>query len=290
MFFHRATANDRSSPTSRVSRPFTASLAGTERTYVGERCSIVTCAAPSAARAGTRVTAVAPRADDDDALARVVEVVGPVLRVDHLAAEALLALEVRRVARVVVVVAAARPQEVGGHRRRVPPTSRYRPRAVARVPVGRARRGGRSGVAVHAVLARRVAEVVEDRGAVGQGGVAAPRPEPVAERVHVGVGADARVAEQVPRPAAGLAPLEDGVRRRGQVLGEVGRGADAGQAGSDDQHVDVLGRRHAISVNRELRAGQVRAYSSTNRASRRTGSVTIASRAAALRCSCSCGS
>ena len=60
MFFHRVATNDRSSPTSRVSRPFTASLAGTERTYVGERCSIVTCAAPPAARAGTSVTAVAP--------------------------------------------------------------------------------------------------------------------------------------------------------------------------------------------------------------------------------------
>jgi hypothetical protein len=35
------------------------SAAGTEITYVGERCSIVTCAA-SFARVGTNVTAVAP--------------------------------------------------------------------------------------------------------------------------------------------------------------------------------------------------------------------------------------
>ena len=60
MFFQRVTAYDRRSPTSCVSRCLTASLPGTERTYVGERCSIVTWAAPAAASAGTRVTAVAP--------------------------------------------------------------------------------------------------------------------------------------------------------------------------------------------------------------------------------------
>ena len=60
MFFHRVTAYDRRSPTSFVRRFLTASLPGTEMTYVGERCSIVTWAAPVAAIAGTRVTAVAP--------------------------------------------------------------------------------------------------------------------------------------------------------------------------------------------------------------------------------------
>ena len=47
-----------------------------------------------------------------------------------------------------------------------------------------------------------VAQVVEDRRAVGERLVAAPRPPAVAEGEHVGVGADAGVAEQVPGAAA----------------------------------------------------------------------------------------
>ena len=88
MFFHRGDV-DRLLADEPRQPPFDRSSAGTERMYVGERCSIVTCAAPPWASAGTSVTAVAPRADDDDALARGVEVVGPVLRVHDLAAEAL---------------------------------------------------------------------------------------------------------------------------------------------------------------------------------------------------------
>ena len=53
-------------------------------------------------------------ADHDDALARVVEVGGPVLGVDDLAGEALDALELGRVALVVAVVAGAAEQEVAG--------------------------------------------------------------------------------------------------------------------------------------------------------------------------------
>src|SRR3954464_1765428 len=91
--------------------------------YDGERCSIVTCSAGSAI-AGTRV----PRggrghgggagADDHDLLPGVVEVLGPVLRVDQVAGEVLLAGEVRGEAAVVVVVAAAGPEEVGRDRQR----------------------------------------------------------------------------------------------------------------------------------------------------------------------------
>ena len=53
-------------------------------------------------------------ADHDDALAGVVEVLGPVLRVDDRAGEAVDPLELGRVALVVAVVAAAGPEEVAG--------------------------------------------------------------------------------------------------------------------------------------------------------------------------------
>ena len=90
------------------------------------------------------------------------------------------------------------------------------------------------------VLARGLAHVVEDRGAVGDRLGLAPRLERVAERVHVGVRADPRIAEQIPGAADALARLEDRVGLTGAILLEVMRGADAGQAGADDQDVNVL--------------------------------------------------
>ena len=62
---------------------------------------------------------------------------------------------------------------------------------------------------VYAVLGGRLADVVEDGGPVGHGLVVTPRAEAIAERVHVGVGADAWVTKQVPRAAHRLAPFED---------------------------------------------------------------------------------
>ena len=53
-------------------------------------------------------------ADHDHALAGIVDVVGPFLRMDDAALEALLAGKLRQVACLVVVVAAAHPQEAAG--------------------------------------------------------------------------------------------------------------------------------------------------------------------------------
>lgn len=49
-----------------------------------------------------------------------------------------------------------------------------------------------------------------------------PHPLPAgAQRVHVRIGADARVAEQVPRAAHALTPLDDGVAEGRAVVLEV---------------------------------------------------------------------
>src|SRR6185436_4133840 len=92
-----------------------------------------------------------------------------------------------------------------------------------------------------AVLARGLAYVMEDRRAVGDRLRLRPRLERVAEREHVGVGADAGVLEEVPRPAAALARLEDRVGLAGTVALQVDGGADAGEARADDEDVEVLG-------------------------------------------------
>ena len=93
---------------------------------------------------------------------------------------------------------------------------------------------------VDAVVARDLADVGQDRRAVGDRLGVLPRPEGVAQRVHVGVRADAGIAEQIPGAAAGLARLEDGVAlARALVLQVPGR-ADARQARAHDQDVEVF--------------------------------------------------
>ena len=95
-------------------------------------------------------------------------------------------------------------------------------------------------VSVDAALARRVAHVVQDRGPVRDRLGVRPRAERVAEGEHVGVRTDAGVAEEVPGPADGVARLEDRVRLARQLVLEVVRRADPGQAGTDDQDIEMV--------------------------------------------------
>src|SRR5437773_397118 len=94
---------------------------------------------------------------------------------------------------------------------------------------------------VDPVLAGGLAHVVEDRGTVGDRLRVFPGTKRVPQRVHVRVRADARIPEQVPRAADAAACLEDRVRLAGAAGLQVPAGADAGQAGPDDEYVDALG-------------------------------------------------
>ena len=196
------------------------------------------------ASAGTSVTAVAPLPITTTRWPVTSRSSRPVLRVHDPAAEPVDAREGRRVALVVAVVARAHEQEAAGQRALARPWS-----GPPRVTVQRASGARPLGVhdarpeadpRVHAVLTGGVADVVEDRRAVGDGRGTGPGPEGVAQGVHVGVGADAGIAEQVPGAADRVAGLQDGVRLAGQLLLQVDSGADAGQAGPDDDHVEVL--------------------------------------------------
>src|SRR5205085_10364023 len=85
-----------------------------------------------------------------------------------------------------------------------------------------------------------LADVVEDRRPVRDRLRLLPRTEGVAERVHVGVGADAGVAEQVPGAADRLARLEDRERLARTAHRQVTACTHTGQTRADDQYVDVF--------------------------------------------------
>ena len=68
-----------------------------------------------------------------------------------------------------------------------------------------------------------------------------PRLEAVAEGMEVAVGADAGIAMGQPGAAETLLRLEDHKTRARKLRGQVIGTADAGDAGADDQHVEMFG-------------------------------------------------
>ena len=92
------------------------------------------------------------------------------------------------------------------------------PRGVLARPLGAPHAVPEADVAVDAELGHGLPQVGEDRRAVGDRLGRRPRLEPVAEGVHVAVRAHARIAEEVPRAADVVAPLEDHVARFGHIV------------------------------------------------------------------------
>ncbi len=153
------------------------------------------------------------------------------------------AREVGLVAVVVAVVAAAREQEAAGELDRlagVGPFGYDVPARIACGPVGPHDPVAEADLVDDAGLGRGVADVLQDRSTIGDRLLAFPRPERIAERVHVRVRADARIAEQIPRASDGVARLEDGVAGPGTLGLHVVGGADAGEPRADDQNIKVL--------------------------------------------------
>src|SRR4051812_44213131 len=118
-------------------------------------------------------------------------------------------------------------------------------------------------VLVDAVIGCGFAHVIENARTVGDRLRLGPRPERIAEREHVAVGADARIAKQIPRAADAVAALEDDVALARAFLLQVPAGANAGQAGADDQHVEMLGRSgglHVMPRHGRARPGHPRSF------------------------------
>src|SRR5690606_26226574 len=126
------------------------------------------------------------------------------------AAEALGAGELGGVSLVVAVIAAADEEEAAGHGHgvaRLPPLDLDRPARLLARPGGGDDPVAEPDPLLDPGLAGGVADIGEDRRAVGDRLRLHPGPEAVAERVHVGVRADARVAEEVPGAADRVARL-----------------------------------------------------------------------------------
>src|SRR5699024_7475382 len=134
----------------------------------------------------------------------------PFLRVDELALEVVHAREIGLVATVVAVVAAAREIEAardGDGLAGVGALGGDGPAGGVGVTFRTNDAVVEADVAVDAGLGCGLAYVVEDRITVGDGLFAGPGLERVAEGEHVRVGTDARISEQVPGAADGVAGL-----------------------------------------------------------------------------------
>ena len=188
------------------------------------------------------------RADHHHALAGVVEILRPFLRMHDLAGEVGRARKLRRVAFLVFVIARAHEQEIAGEahdlgcalaRRALglhrPARLRRRPRRALDAVV-------EADLPVDAVVDRGLADVIQNPRPVGDRLRLGPRLERIAERVHVRVGADAGIAKQIPGAADAVAPLEDDVALARALLLQVIARADAGQAGADDEDVEMFCR------------------------------------------------
>ena len=93
---------------------------------------------------------------------------------------------------------------------------------------------------VYVVRGGGLANVTQDRGPVCHRFVVTPRSKAIAERVHVGIGAHARVAKEIPRAAHALAPLEyDETLLRAFHLQMAGS-ANTRQSGAHDNNVEVF--------------------------------------------------
>nr|WP_239021608.1 hypothetical protein [Nocardioides jishulii] len=143
-------------------------------------------------------------------------------------------------ATVVAVVAGGAEDPAGAPRDGLPvDLHAHRPARRGRVEVGGTDVVAEADVRREVVLLDHVVEVVEDPGTVSDHVVVGPRLERVAEGVQVGVGADAGIAEEVPRPTDPIACLQDGEGGPRPVDEEVAGSTDPGESRPDHQHVDL---------------------------------------------------
>ncbi|SHU67537.1 Uncharacterised protein [Mycobacteroides abscessus subsp. abscessus] len=181
-------------------------------------------------------------ADHDHLLALVVQVFGPVLWVHHGAFEIGHPGELRRVALVVVVVPTAAEQEGTGVFDGLAIVIHLNgPLLGFGVPGSADNLLPVPHVPVNTGVGRRLVHVVQDRRTIGQGPAVVPRREPEAQGVHVRVGANTRVLEEVPGAAHVVAGFKHRVGLGRAAILDMPRGTDPGDTCTDNEHVKVFG-------------------------------------------------
>ena len=183
-------------------------------------------------------------ADHDHPLVPVVEVFRPVLRMDDAALERRHLRPVRRIALGMAVVTLAHPEETGGETQLLSGVGALGddgPKVVRIRPVRRKDAMAVADMGVETVFGDHFGHIRFDfrRGGDRRTG---PRLEAIAEGVEIAVGADAGVAMRAPGAAEAILRFQRHEAGARALFGQVIGGADAGDSGADDHHVEVFGR------------------------------------------------
>ncbi|MNO95171.1 hypothetical protein D3C76_868050 [compost metagenome] len=93
---------------------------------------------------------------------------------------------------------------------------------------------------VHTELLGGIGDVLANGRSIGEHLQFVPGTELIAKTEHVRIRTNTRIAEQVPGSAQLLAPFQDGQFLVGKCTLYMARRADAGEAGANDQDVEML--------------------------------------------------
>ena len=181
-------------------------------------------------------------ADDHHALAATVQILGPLLRMDDGAAEVSAAREFRGVAARVVVITAAHEQHIAGQTRTLTRAA-FHLDGPARVGAGPPRRPhalAEADVLIETALGGRFLHIGQDRRPIGDRFRRQPGLGVIAHGVHVAVRAYARIAEQIPGTTDNITTFENRKGLAWTLVLQLSGGADAGQTGTNDDHVEMF--------------------------------------------------
>jgi hypothetical protein len=179
--------------------------------------------------------------DHDEPLAVVAQVVRPLLRMHDAASELLRAWPIWRVALRILVVTRAQEEEVARESEllAVGAIDVERPASVLGPPRRPHDFEPETNVAIDAIGFRRFNEIAQDRGSVSDRLRIVPGKKRVAERRHIRVGTNARIAKKVPGAPDRISRFEDGKSRLRPLPNKMAGCSDSRQTGADDKNVEV---------------------------------------------------
>ena len=97
-----------------------------------------------------------------------------------------------------------------------------------------------SDVAVDAIVRRGVADIIPDGRSTRDRLIRMPWPEGKSESVHIRIGTDPWIAEEIPGSTDCIARLENGIGLSGKGSLQPVSSVDAGYSGANDQYVEMF--------------------------------------------------